>query len=77
MIASDSRVRITAFYILSLVSTPITVWSMVFDNQELQVYFVSQRNQQMRKIDFGKLDFSNNTPVRMLDVHAPLAGDIR
>ncbi len=65
-----------AFYILSLISRPYTVWSIVFDNQELQLYFVSKRNQQMRQIDFGKLDFSSETPVRMLDVHAPLAGDI-
>jgi hypothetical protein len=65
-----------AFYILSLVSRPFTIWSLVFDNQELQVYFVSQRNQQMRQIDFKKLDFSSKTPVRMLDIHAPLAGDI-
>ncbi len=74
--ASNKATIFYAFYILSLVSRPYTVWSIVFDNQELQVYFISQRNQQMRRIDFEKLDFSTKTPVRMLDVHAPLEGDI-
>lgn len=74
--ASNNATIFYAFYILSLVSRPYTVWSIVFDNQELQVYFISQRNQQMRRIDFEKLDFSSKTPVRMLDVHASLAGDI-
>lgn len=74
--ASNKATIFYAFYILSLVSRPYTIWSIVFDNQELQVYFISQRNQQMRRIDLKKLDFSSKTPVLMLDVHAPLAGDI-
>ncbi len=76
MFASNKATIYYAFYTLSVISTPITVWSVVFDNQELQVYFISQRNQQMRCIDFKKLDFSSKTPVLMLDVHAQLAGDI-
>lgn len=75
-IAGNKAAVYYAFYILSLVSRPFTVWSIVYDNQELQVYFISQRNRQIRMIDFKKLDFSSKTPVRMWDVHAPLAGDI-
>jgi choloylglycine hydrolase len=65
-----------AFYILAAVAQPITCWSIVFDNRNLQVYFHTKLNPQMRQIDFNKLDFSGNTPVRMLDIHEPLAGDI-
>jgi hypothetical protein len=65
-----------AFRILSRVSRPDTAWSIVFANRELQVHFISRKNRRMRRIDLKKLDFSSETPVRMLDVHAALSGDI-
>ncbi len=74
--ANNNATIYYAFYILSLVSRPYTIWSIAFDNHDMQVYFISQRNQQMRRIIFEKLDFSSKTPVQMLDIHAPLAGDI-
>jgi choloylglycine hydrolase len=74
---TDSRKMVDyAFQVLSLVSRSDTVWSIVFDNQEFQVYFISQGNQQRRWIDFKKLDFSSKTPVQMFDVFSPLAGNI-
>jgi len=36
----------------------------------------TNRNTQIRYVDFARLDFDCDTPVEMHDVHAPLAGDI-
>jgi choloylglycine hydrolase len=53
-----------------------TQWSIVFDTQNLRVHFRTSRNPQVRNVDFAKLDFACGAPVKMLDVHAPLSGDI-
>jgi choloylglycine hydrolase len=53
-----------------------TQWSIVFDTENLRVHFRTSRNPQVRSVDFAKLDFACGTPVEMLDVHAPLAGNI-
>ncbi len=53
-----------------------TVWSMVFDPESLSVHFRTIGNPQVRSIDFSKLDFACGTPVKMLDLHADLSGDI-
>ena len=73
----DNRAMVYyAFYILAAAAHPLTCWSIVFDNRNLQVYLSTKLNSQMRQIDFAKLDFSGNTPAQMLDIHDPLAGDI-
>ncbi|MGD8625687.1 MAG: hypothetical protein PVJ34_14200, partial [Anaerolineae bacterium] len=53
-----------------------TQWSIVFDMRDLGVHFRTSRNAQVRWLDFADLDFACGTPVEMLDVHAPLSGDI-
>jgi penicillin V acylase-like amidase (Ntn superfamily) len=53
-----------------------TQWSIVFDTQNLRVHFRTSRNEQVRSVDFAKLDFTCGSPVRVLDIHAPLSGDI-
>jgi choloylglycine hydrolase len=70
-----------AFDTLKKASLPPTVetpthWSIVFDTENLRVHFRTSRNPQVRSVDLAKLDFACSTPVEMLDVHAPLAGDI-
>ena len=37
---------------------------------------VSLRNKSVRTIDFGKIDFFCQSPVKMLDVHTDLDGEI-
>jgi len=70
-----------AFETLSQVSgqatggTP-TEWSIVFDTENLLVHFRTSGNPQIRTVDFAQLDFACGTPVQMLDVYAPLSGDI-
>jgi hypothetical protein len=53
-----------------------THWSIVFDTENLRVHWRTSRNPQVRSVDFDRLDFTCGTPVEMLDVHAPLSGDI-
>jgi choloylglycine hydrolase len=54
----------------------ITEWSLVFDTENLHAHFRTSRNPQVRYVDFARLDFDCGTPVEMLDINAPLAGDI-
>jgi choloylglycine hydrolase len=54
----------------------VTKWSIVFDTENLRVHFRTHSNPQTRYVDFARLDFDCNTPVEMLDVNAPLVGDI-
>ena len=53
-----------------------THWSIVFDTENLRVHFHTSHNPQVRTVDFAKLEFDCRTPAGMLDVHAPLSGDI-
>jgi hypothetical protein len=53
-----------------------TQWSIVFDTQNLRVHFRTALNPRIRSVDLARLDFGCSTPVHMLDVHAPLSGDI-
>ncbi len=65
-----------AFHVQASVAVPSTVYTAVFDTRNLRVHFKTTRDPRIREIAFAKLDFSGRTPVRMLDVHADLAGDI-
>jgi hypothetical protein len=53
-----------------------TQWSIVFDTANLRVYWRTSRSPQVRWVDFARLDFTCGTPIEMLDVHAPLSGDV-
>jgi penicillin V acylase-like amidase (Ntn superfamily) len=53
-----------------------TQWSIVFDTENLRVHWRTSRSPQIRSVEFAKLDFACGTPVEMLDVHAPLSGDV-
>lgn len=66
-----------AFETLGAVSRDDTVWSFVFDPADMRVYFRTRHNPRIRYLDFSSLEFSCHSPVRMLDVHADVSGDIR
>jgi len=53
-----------------------TQWSMVFDTENLKIHFHTKTNPEIRSITLTMLDFSCTTPVRMLDIHQDLSGDI-
>jgi hypothetical protein len=53
-----------------------TRWSIVFDTKNLQIHFKTIVSPEVRMINLQKLDFSCNTPVKMIDINEPLSGDI-
>lgn len=65
-----------AFETLADVGIKATQWSIVFDVTSRVVHFRSSRNKKRRSVDLGKLDFDCGQPTGMLDVHAPLKGEI-
>jgi hypothetical protein len=65
-----------AFDTLEAVSRDDTVWSFAFDPVNLRVHFRTARNPRIRYLDLAAFEFSCSTPVRLLDVHADLSGDI-
>ena len=65
-----------AFDTLKAVSREDTVWSFVFDPANLRVHFRTNDNPNIRYVDFSSLDFSCKTPVKLLDVHTDLSGDV-
>lgn len=54
----------------------LTRWSIVFDTKNFKIYYRSYNNKRIRWIDFRKFDFNCHTPVKMLDVHNDLSGDV-
>ncbi len=64
------------FEILAAVAQPgFTRWSIVYDLGAREVYFRTDGNQAIRRFALSGLDFSCDTPVKMLDVTAG-AGDV-
>ena len=73
--SSDEAVAY-AFDTLTAVSRQDTVWSFVYDPVNLRVHFRTSHNPRIRYLDLSTLDFSCSIPVRMLDVHADVSGDV-
>jgi choloylglycine hydrolase len=65
-----------AFNILLQVSQTSTVWSIVYDQNNLRIHFITETNKKIRTVNLNKFDFSCGTPVRVLDANADLAGDV-
>ena len=70
-----------AFKILSRVSQPKfhnspTECSMVFDVPNRTVHFRTIHNNKIRSFNLSSFDFSCTTPVKVLDAHADLSGEI-
>ena len=65
-----------AFDVLDAVSRIDTAWSIVFDPMRLRVYFRTNKNPDLRYVDLEAFNFSCQTPVTMLDIHADASGDV-
>lgn len=66
-----------AFDILANVAqSEWTKWSIVYDIQNLRVYFRTFANRETRYIDLDSLDFSCTTDVKVLDMNAEGSGNI-
>ncbi|MEJ2208081.1 MAG: linear amide C-N hydrolase [Anaerolineae bacterium] len=53
-----------------------TQWSIVFDLAQGRVHWRTSRHRDLRSVDLARLDLSCDSPAQMLDIHAPLAGDV-
>ena len=53
-----------------------TEWSIVYDTHNLKIIYRTFENQKTRSIDLTKFDFSCKTPVKVLDIHSNLTGDV-
>jgi penicillin V acylase-like amidase (Ntn superfamily) len=53
-----------------------TQWSIVYDIKARRAYFRTRTARDVRWIDFDGLALDCNSPVRMLDMNAPLSGDV-
>lgn len=65
-----------AFDTLAAVASGRTQWRIVYDNQRMQVHFRTRANPQIRHIDLTQWDFSQDTPVKILDANADLSGEV-
>ena len=81
-VSTTSREAVdTAFDILEEISgqnthgSP-TRWRIVFDTKNFCIYFKTIVHAVMREIRFQKVDFSCESPVRMVNINERLAGDI-
>ncbi|MCB2155317.1 linear amide C-N hydrolase [bacterium] len=53
-----------------------TKWSVVFDVANKKVWWGTSRNPKLKYFTFDAFDFSCDTPTMILDVHAPLEGNV-
>ncbi len=53
-----------------------TQWSIVYDIKERRAYFRTRAAREIRWIDIDGMPLECTTPVRMLDINAPLSGDV-
>lgn len=54
----------------------LTKWSIVYENDARRLSFRTEAAPEVRTIDFAALDFSCEKPMLILDMNAPLAGDV-
>jgi hypothetical protein len=64
------------FKMLKTLEEGLTQWSILIDVNQGRVYFKTAQGTKIKTIDLARLDFSPDTPVKMLDVHADLSGDV-
>jgi choloylglycine hydrolase len=64
------------FEILKTLERGLTQWSIVIDVNQGRVYFRTSVGRRIKYFDMARLDFSSDTPVKMLDVNARLRGDV-
>ena len=65
-----------AFEVIAAVTRPLTRWSIIYDNRNMEVYFRTDGNAKIRTIDVKRFDYSCKTPVKVMNVNADLGGDV-
>ena len=66
-----------AFEILAAVAQPgWTRWSVVYDSKRREISWISDRNAKRRTIRMNALKLGCGAEAKMLDIHAPVSGDV-
>ncbi len=65
-----------AFDTLDKVGGTSTLWSIVFDTQDLTVYFRTQSQRPIKSLSLNDFDLSCQTPDMMIDINEKLEGNI-
>ncbi len=65
-----------AFAILDSVRQSNTRWSIVYDPTAGTVYYRTDQNRALRWLSFSSFDPACASPVKILDMNAPLSGDL-
>lgn len=58
------------------VAAPHTKWNLVYDVAKREVWYRSAVNPKIKHLSLADFDLSCETPLLMLDVNAPLEGDV-
>ncbi len=53
-----------------------TVWRIIYDVNEMRIYFRTTFNFQIQYIDVGSFDFSCDTPNKVFDLNNKVSGDV-
>ena len=56
--------------------TSNTRWSIIYDSNELVIYFKTFDNREIRFVKMGGLDFSCTTPAKVFDINTKTSGDV-
>jgi len=53
-----------------------SIWSIVYDVNNLRIYFRTLENQKIRTVDLNSFDFSCSKPVKVLDLNTQISGNV-
>jgi penicillin V acylase-like amidase (Ntn superfamily) len=65
-----------AYAILAQLERGNNKWSIVFDLNQMRVYFRTYRANEIKWVDFSAFDLSGATPAMIRDIHQPGSGDV-
>lgn len=65
-----------AFAILAKLDCGNNKWSIIFDINQMRVYFHTYRVREIKHADFSSFDLSGKAPAMILDIHQPGSGDV-
>ena len=72
----DSPVKYAFTILANVAQGDYTQWSIVYDQKNMRVYFLTKESPKIKSFDVSTFDFSCSTPVKMLDMNMDAEGDI-
>ncbi len=65
-----------AFDLLTALTWMPKKWSIVYDNHKMKIYFKTNTNPKIRKINITGFDFSCRAPVKVLNINSQQSGNV-